>query len=107
MLEAAHHDDVYVTVRAAHDRRVQPDEPGDVRAYLRGTLRTEEPLGHFAIDVVGRPGRAPREASMAIRAREVVLETSDAWTKKQGSIPTWAVFAVEDGTNRDDEKPLE
>lgn len=107
VLEAAHRDDVYVTVRSAQDRRLLGDKPGDIGQYLWETLRASEPLGQFNIDVVARAGRAAREATMTIRSRQVVLETRDALTNSRGAIPVWAVFAIETGTTPAGEKPLE
>lgn len=107
VLLAAHHEDVYLTVRAAYDRRVIVDAEAGERVYLWQTLRDQEPLGQFTIEVTGRPGRKPRTARMAVRSTVVTLHGFDTKTKKKHPIYVYAVYAVETGTTPSGEKALE
>ena len=107
VLLLAHREDIYLTVRAAHDRRVESNGGADDHAYLWETLREQEPLGHFTIDVQGRPGRKPRIAKMAVRSTTVTLDAHDKRTRLHHPIVVYAVFAIEVETTPAGERPLE
>ncbi len=107
VLLMAHHADIYLTVRAAHDRRVVVDAEAGERVYLWQSLRDQEPLGQFTIEVTGRPGRKPRTARMDVRSELLTLNGFDTKTKKKHPIHVYAVYAIEVGTTPSGEKALE
>jgi Transposase DNA-binding/Transposase DDE domain len=107
VLLMAHHADIYLTVRAAHDRRIIVDAEAGERVYLWQTLRDQNPLGHFTIEVTGRPGRKPRTATMAVRSTMLTLNGFDTKSKEKHPIHVSAVYAVEVGTTPPGEKALE
>ena len=96
----------WVTVRAAHDRRLQGTVGGE-QDYLWARLGRQEPLGSYALTVPGRAGRRARTATMQLQACAVTLDLLDIRTKQRMPAPLWAVRAVEVGTTPADESPLE
>jgi hypothetical protein len=107
VLLEAHRSDIYITVRAAHDRRVRSGAGQDGPPYLWETLGRQEPLGCFTIEVPGRPGRRARTATMEARATRVTLDTRDKETREQHAIEVFAVLAREVETTPKGERPLE
>lgn len=107
VLLASLRDDVYITVRAAYDRRVARREDDETPPYLWDTLDRQRALGRFTLEVQGGPGRKARKATMEVRATQVTLDTHDPKTKARHDIPLYAVLASEVDTTPEGERPLE
>jgi len=87
--------DVWITVRASHDRRLVV-QPGDRRRrYLRETVEQQDPLGDFLLEVPPGPHRTARTATMQVRAVAVTLDLKDHRTSRHHSVPMWAVHTRE------------
>lgn len=96
--------DVWVTVRAQHDRRVIAPTEG----LLWEVMTESQPLGHVELKVRARPGkRKARTARVALRASPVLLPLRDAWSKKTGPVVTYAVHAIEVSKVPKGEEPVE
>jgi hypothetical protein len=94
VLAHATEQNLLLTVRASHDRRLE-----DVRGrhvYLRQTLRKQLILGHYQLQVPARRDRAARSARIALRACKVVISARISWDRRR-SIAINAVFAEEIG----------
>jgi hypothetical protein len=107
VLLAALRPDIFITVRAAHDRRVAQQRGDEAPPYLWDTLDRLRALGTFTLEVAGGPGRKARKATMEVRATLVTLDTQDKKTEKRHAIPIFAVQASEVGTTPAGERPLE
>jgi hypothetical protein len=104
MLSWAAITDAFATIRAAQDRRVLDEET----KYLWETVDSQQPLGHYTIDLPAGHGRKARKACMEIRSTEVTLRIRDAWLKKTGKpARLYAVQTKEVGTCPDGEEPVE
>ena len=96
--------DVWVTVRAHHDRKVVAPQEGLLWEVMMGTGA----LGHFELEVRARPNkRKARTARLAIRTSPLLLPLKDAWSKKTGPVVTYAVHAVEVSDVPKGEEPVE
>src|SRR5439155_15520528 len=96
--------DVWITVRAQHDRKVIAPEEG----LLWEVMQTNEPLGHFELAVPARPGkRKARMARLEVRASPQLFPLRDSWSKSKGPVITFAVHAVEVSAVPDGEEPIE
>jgi Transposase DDE domain len=103
--DAKEHQDL-LTVRVAHDRRLE-SEPGTDPSYLWEKINRQEPLGRYALDVPASPTRQARRAIMEVRVQSVVLSLRDRRTGKRFSMPIAAVGTREIGTTPQGEQPLE
>lgn len=99
---AAQSDGVYVTVRAAQDRRVSVEE----KLYLWEAVKQRPPLGHCEVQVTGRQGRTARQAHLEVRMASVDIRLQGAWLDKK-TAPLTAVQVREVGTAPAGEKPIE
>ena len=95
----------WVTVRSSSDRRVESGSD-EKRRYLRETVDAAPVLGAYRLPVTGAGGRAPRTATMEVRACPVTLHMTDDRSSKVHLAPVWAVSTKEVGTTPDGEKPL-
>jgi len=95
-------DGVYVTVRAAQDRRVSIEE----KLYLWETVERQPVLGHCEVQVTGRAGRAARRARLEVRIAPVDIRLRDMWLNNEAAHLT-AVQVREVGTTPAGEKPIE
>lgn len=99
---AAQTDGVYVTVRAAHDRRVSIEE----KIYLWETVERQPLLGHCELQVTGRPGRVARRARLEMRMAPVDIRLRSIWSNNKTAQLT-AVQVREVDTTPEGEKPIE
>jgi hypothetical protein len=98
---------IWLTVRAAWDRRVI-DEEQALQAYLWQTVEKQEPLGDYLLAVEGGPKRKPRLARLVLRACSVVLQLKDrSSSRREFSVTLNAVLARESGTTPRGEQPIE
>lgn len=105
ILLAAHEPDIYLTVRAAHDRRILGED--DERGHLWATLRGVAAAGTCTVEIPGRSGRKARTANLAIRYQPVRLDPNEVRNKTRHPIAIFAVLATEEGTTPEGETPLE
>lgn len=100
---AANNDGVYVTVRAAQDRRVSAQE----RLYLWEAVERQPVLGHCEVQVTGGPKRKARRARLEVRTAPVDFRLKDLWLNKLADAHLVAVQVREVGTTPATEKPIE
>jgi hypothetical protein len=93
------------TVRSNRDRNIEV-EGGEI-SKLRTELATEKSSGRYRLPVSGRRGRAPREATMIVRVKKVVLCLRDQKNHRITRLPVSAVWACEHGTTPHGEDPLD
>jgi hypothetical protein len=93
------------TVRANADRSIEL-EGGD-SSKLRTELARQPVSGTYALQVVARPGRRAREATMVVRVASVVLRLRDKATHHITKLPVSAVWAREVGTTPVGEEPID
>lgn len=96
----------WLTVRAAHDRRLAADVDGK-HGYLWDQLRRCEPMGSYALSIPVGEERKPRTACMQIQSCPVTLDVQDRRTAKHVKVSMWAVRVIETGTTPRGEKPTE
>jgi hypothetical protein len=77
MLAWAADNEVYLTTRAAHNRRLETDEA----EYLWGHVEEQPALGTVQLDVPGGHGRVARRAKVEVRAAPVTLRLKDKRTQ--------------------------
>jgi hypothetical protein len=94
VLARATEQDLLLTVRASHDRRLENVHGRHV--YLRQTLKKQSVLGHYELQVSARPNREARSARIALRACTVVISARVSWDRRR-PIAINAVFAEEIG----------
>lgn len=93
------------TVRGNADRSIEL-EGGD-SGQLRAELARQTVSGIYRLQVVARPGRRARQASMAVRVGQVVLRLRDKATHRITNLPVTAVWAREEGTTPAGEDPID
>jgi len=97
------------TVRGNADRSIQL-EGGD-HGLLRAQLERGPVSGTYALPVVARPGRKPREARMLVRVARVVLRMRDRKTspvaRPLARLPVTVVWAREEGSAPVGEDPID
>jgi hypothetical protein len=99
--------DIFITVRAAHDRRVGRGADGEGPSHLWDRLAHQEALGLFTIEVTGKPGRRPRTAVMEVRSMQITLDARGKRKAERPTVDLYAVFAREVQTTHEGERPLE
>ena len=91
-------------VRANHNRRLR----SGASEYLWPVMTSKPLLGTYELDVVARPDRQRRTATMAVRAAPVLLDLKDKRTDRHlPSAHLQAVHAVEISRVPEGEKPIE
>lgn len=93
------------TVRSAWDRFVEAT--GEDKQKLRQRLANESTAGSYEVAVSGAPSRAPRTAHMVVRAACVTLRMSQRGKSNVQPLTLNVVWAVEEGTTPQGEKPLD
>jgi hypothetical protein len=93
------------TVRANADRSVELED-GDT-SKLRTELEKTTALNTYRLQVVARPERKPRLATMVVRTTKVVLRLRDQKTGRITPLPVTAVWAREQGTTPAGEDPID
>lgn len=104
VLEYAVANEILVTVRAAHDRRVR--RPSKM-TYLWSTMKRQPVLGSYDVEVPARPGRAARTAVLNVRASTVKIDLRNRWTNTHRALEIGVVVATEVGPLRKGEARLE
>ncbi len=94
----------FVTARAAQDRRLLSDE--DEATYLWEMVGGAPCLGSFTLPVSAGPKRQARDAVIELRAAPVSLKVRGK-DRRFREVQLTAVFALEAGTNPEDEEPIE
>lgn len=90
--------DRWITIRAAHNRRlaVPVRRRGRARAwYLWDALAQAPQVATYTLRVPPRPGQRARRTTMTVRACEVTLRLYDKWRKTTRTVTLWAVQAAE------------
>lgn len=95
--------DVYVTVRAAQDRRLIDDEV----KYLWQTLEEEKPMGRYEISIPGNHGRKARQATIEVNSTTVTFNVRGPMDTKDQPATLNAVYCHEVDTTPDGEEPIE
>jgi hypothetical protein len=103
LLSWAGENELYVTVRAAHDRRVL-DADGH---YLWETVECQKPLGQYSLTIHGSRRRKARNATMEIRMSPVTFWLSNSQSEEKKRITLTAVQTREVGTVPADELPVQ
>jgi hypothetical protein len=85
---------VWLTVRAAYDRRLEGLLEGE-RDYLWPRLGRQEPCGSYVLKVAGRGGKRARSAVMQLQACRVTLDFKAVLGAEESSATLWAVRAIE------------
>ena len=98
--ENTHH---WVTVRAAHDRRVLDSE----EQYLWATLEGAPVATKQTIAISKTKKRAARSATLELRYAKVTLRLRNKWTKACTEATLWALLARETGQPADGTEPVE
>jgi hypothetical protein len=93
------------TVRSNADRSIEIED-GDVGS-LRAHLGEQAPEGSYTLDVPGRANRSARTANMMVRFARVRLRLRNRRTKTRRPLEVTAVWAREEATTPDGEKPLD
>lgn len=93
----------WVTVRAAHDRRIESAD----EAYLWDTVAEKRPLGTFTLDVPEGRKRKARQAQIVVRACPTTIILKHRWTNERWPVQLYAVLAREEGTTPPGEEPIE
>ena len=106
MLLQAKYRDAWVTIRAAHDRRVEGRFAGG-QDFLWGHMERQEPLGSYELKVRGGLKRKARQAVMQLSACPVTLDVQLSPSTERMPMALWAVRAVEVGTAPRGEEPIE
>lgn len=107
VLLTARYEDIYLTVRAAHNRRVVADHITEEPISLWPILAREQPLGTFTVGLPGSSGQQPRRAKVEVRTRPVTVKAKNKKTNRVHLIDVFAVYAREVGSPPGDEEPLE
>jgi len=105
LLLALHETKHWWTVRANADRSIELED-GDT-AKLRSELDKKSALDTYPLQVVARPGRRPRTATMVVRAARVVLRLRDRKANRITTLAVTAVWAREQGTTPAGEEPID
>lgn len=84
-------------IRATHDRRVEVEDPAGAPTSLVPLLEATPLAGQITVVVPRGRGRAEREATLAVRYREIAIRPPSKRPKKAGLTPVtaWAVLAEE------------
>ena len=90
-LVEAHENQWLLTVRAAYDRRL---ETSHAIKYLRPKLQAQRPIGHYRVEIEGRPGRPTRTATLQVRVAKVVLRLK-AYGQPTRKVPVTAILVRE------------
>ena len=93
------------TVRAAWDRLIQTT--GRDKQYLRRWMNQQAPGGSYSLEVSAAPGRSARTAHMVVRWSRVVLRLRDRRGKNERQLEVNVVWAREEGTCPNGEKPID
>lgn len=93
------------TVRSDDDRSIELEGGG--RSRLRAELAQAPASGDYTLDVAARQGRRPRAARMVVRTARVVLRLRNRKNDSITRFPVTAVWAREEGTTPEGEKPLD
>lgn len=83
--------DVWVTVRAAQDRRVEWPEDG----LLWNVVSKQKSSGTFNLKVPASPSRKARTATLEVRFSPVVFPLRNPWTKAESPVELYVVHAKE------------
>lgn len=94
---------VFVTVRAAQNRRVLDEE----EKYLWETVESQKILCEYTLDVSSAPSRQGRQAHMEVRTCPVTLRVKHPWTEENEMVTLYAVQTREVGTTPEGETPIE
>jgi hypothetical protein len=103
-LHASKHD---FTVRAAWDRLTEV--AGEDSQRMRHRLGQGARVGTYEVEVTGAPSRTPRTARMLVRTARVTLVMRPRGKPRSDTVRLTlnVVWALEDGTNPPNEKPLD
>lgn len=107
VLQQGLRDDIWLTVRAAYDRRLRTRPTDEAPPYLWDTLDRRPSLGSYEVDVPGTSARKARRARMEVRSAFITLDTREKKKGRARDVPVWAVLASEVGTTPPGEEPLE
>lgn len=107
VLQQGLRDDIWLTVRAAYDRRLRTGPTDEAPPYLWDTLDRRPSLGSYEVDVPGTSARKARRARMEVRSAFITLDTREKKKGRARDVPVWAVLASEVGTTPPGEEPLE
>jgi hypothetical protein len=79
---ANRHENVHILTRVKHDRKIETGEPGKdmvLSRYVKGLPEA----GRFTIDVPAAPGRAARQAKLALRFGPVTIKAPTSGMRAQ------------------------
>jgi hypothetical protein len=93
------------TVRGNADRSIELED-GDT-SKLRSELMRRSASGSYELEVPARPSRRARTAHMVVRVARVVLRLRDRNNDRITRLPVTAVWALEEGSTRTADKPVD
>ncbi len=107
LLLAARYEDIYLTIRAAHNRRVVADHITEEPISLWPIVSREPSLGQVSLDLPAEPGQPLRTATVELRTRPVTVKAKNKKTNRVHLIDVFAVLAREVEPPAEGVEPLE
>ena len=92
------------TVRSSWNRLLE--STGKDKQYLRHLLAQQASIGEYIFQVSGGHKRQARQARIAVRSVRTVLRLRDRYREKEWKLEVTAVWAREEGTTPQGEKPI-
>jgi hypothetical protein len=87
------------TVRSQSLRRMLT--VGNRKIWLKDEMKRQPSIGQFLLELPETESRAPRRATMIVKAKHVVLRLRDKWARKKFELPINVVL-VQEQSNRAD-----